>query len=59
MLFKTQTENFGGQVDVPVSHVLLYEIVHHPVEEQQVVKHQHCQNQQTLVLICISYKHVD
>lgn len=50
MLFKTQTENLGRQVNVPVSHVLLYEIVHHPVEEQQVVK-QHRNTAETLVLI--------
>lgn len=39
MLFETQSENLGRQVNVPISHVLLYKIIHHPVEEQTAVKH--------------------
>lgn len=39
MLFETQSENLGRQVNVPISRVLLYEIIHHPVEEQTAVKH--------------------
>lgn len=40
MLFETQSENLGRQVNVPISHVLLYKLIHHPVEKQQAVKHQ-------------------
>lgn len=38
MLLKTQAENFGGQVDVPVGGVLLHEAVHHPVGGENAIK---------------------
>lgn len=37
-LFKTQTEDFSGQVDVPVGRMLLDEIIYHPVDGEAAIR---------------------
>lgn len=39
VLPETQAEHLGGQVDVPVGRVLLYQIAYHPVNEQETHSH--------------------